>query len=65
MGRITTTTHSDKRQALAPIDHFRRLLEEASPNHAYLVRHKLKDSDMMKSFMISRSPTQGTELDEG
>jgi hypothetical protein len=45
-------------------DNFKRLLEEACPNHAYPIRHKLKDCDMMKSFMISGSLTRGTELDE-
>jgi hypothetical protein len=57
MGRVTTGTHNDKHQAQTPTDHFKRLLEAAFPNHAYPVRHKLKDSDMMKSFMISGSPT--------
>jgi hypothetical protein len=46
------------------MDNFMRLLEEACPNHAYPIRHKLKDCDMMKSFMISGSLTRGTELDE-
>jgi hypothetical protein len=64
MGRITTTTHSDKRQARVPIDHFKRLLEQACPNNKYPMRRKHKDCDMMKSFMISGSLTQGTELDE-
>jgi hypothetical protein len=62
--RITTATHNDKRQARPPMDHFRRLLEEAYPIHVYPVRHKLKDCDMMKSFMISGYFTQGTELEE-
>jgi hypothetical protein len=56
--------HSDKYQARPPTDNFKRLLEEACPNHAYPIRHKLKDCDMMKSFMISGSLTRGTELDE-
>jgi hypothetical protein len=64
MGHIVTTTHSDKRQALPPTDHFKRLLEQACPNHEYPMRCKHKDCDMMKSFMISGSLTQGTELDE-
>jgi hypothetical protein len=49
MGRFMTTAHSDKRQARPPTDHFKKLLKEAYPNHAYLI--------MMNSFMISRSPT--------
>jgi hypothetical protein len=51
-GHIMTATRSDKRQVRPPIDHFTRLLEEACPNHAYPVRHKLKDYSMMKSFTI-------------
>jgi hypothetical protein len=40
-----------------PIDYFKRLLEEACPNHTYRVRHKLKDCSMMRSFMTSGSLT--------
>jgi hypothetical protein len=57
MGRVVTVAHSNKRQASPPTDHFKRLLEESYPNHGYLIRHKLKDCDKMKSFMISMSPT--------
>jgi hypothetical protein len=64
VGRIATVAHSNKRQAKLPMDNFMRLLEEACPNHAYPIRHKHKDCDMMKSFMISGSLTRGTELDE-
>jgi hypothetical protein len=63
-GPVMTVVHNDKHQARSPTNHFKRLLEEACPKHAYHIRHKLKDYDMMKSFMISGSPTQGTELDE-
>jgi hypothetical protein len=38
-----------------PIDQFKRLLEEAYPNHSYTVRHKLKDCGMMRIFMTSGS----------
>jgi hypothetical protein len=47
-----------------PTDHLKRLLKEACPNHAYPIRHKLKDCDMMMSFMTSGFPTWGTGLDE-
>jgi hypothetical protein len=47
-----------------PIDHFKRLLEEACPNHVYPIRHKLKDCSKMKSFMILGSLTRGVELNE-
>jgi hypothetical protein len=30
----------------------------------YPVKHKLKDCNMMKNFMISRSLTRGMELDK-
>jgi hypothetical protein len=32
---ILTTVHSDKRQGRPPTYHFKRLLMEACPNHAY------------------------------
>jgi hypothetical protein len=48
-----------------PTGHYKRLLEEAYLNHAYPVRHKLKDYGMMRSFMTSRSLTWGAELDKG
>jgi hypothetical protein len=35
------------------------------PNHAYPVKHKLKDCGMMQSFMTSGSLTWGTDLNEG
>jgi hypothetical protein len=57
---IATTAHSDEHQVRPPTDHFRRLLGGACPNHAYPIRHKLKN----ESFMISGFLTQGTELEE-
>jgi hypothetical protein len=63
-GGITTVVRSDKHQARPPTYHFKRLLEEACPNHVYLIRDKLKDCNMMKSFVILGSLTWGTELDE-
>jgi hypothetical protein len=47
-----------------PTDHFEKLLEETCPNHAYPVKHKLRDCGMMKNFMTSRSLTRGMEVDE-
>jgi hypothetical protein len=55
----------DKRQARPPLNHFKRLLEEACPKHAYPVRHKLKDCSMIRSFVTLGSLTWGVELDEG
>jgi hypothetical protein len=58
-------TRNDKCLARLPMDHFKRLLEVACTNHTNLVRHKLKDSGMMRSFMTLGSLTCGAELDEG
>jgi hypothetical protein len=63
-GHISATMHSGRRLARTHIVYFKRLLEEACPNHAYLIRHKLKDCGMMRSFMTSGSLTWGTEPDE-
>jgi hypothetical protein len=52
---VVTTARSGKRQARWLTDHFERLLEESCLNHAYRVKHKLKDYDMMKNFMTSGS----------
>jgi hypothetical protein len=57
--------HSDKPQARPPTDNFKRLMEETYPNQAYLVKHKLNDCCMMRSFMTLGSLTWGVELDEG
>jgi hypothetical protein len=65
MRHTSTVASSDKCEARPPTDHFKRLLEEACPNNAYPVRHKLKDCGMMRSFMISRSLSWGAELKKG
>jgi hypothetical protein len=62
---ISTIARNDKHPVRPPTDHFKRLLEEACPNHAYLIRHKLKDCGMMRSFMTSGSLIWGAKLDEG
>jgi hypothetical protein len=62
---ISTAACSHKRQTRPPTDYFKRLLEEACPNHVYHIRHKLKDCGMMMSFMSSGSLTWDAELDEG
>jgi hypothetical protein len=46
---------SSRCEARPPTNHFKKLLEETCPNHAYLIRHKLRDCGMMKSFMTSGS----------
>jgi hypothetical protein len=57
VGYISTTMHSSRHLVRLPIDHFKGLLEEACPNHAYKVKHKLKDCSMMQRFMTSGSLT--------
>jgi hypothetical protein len=57
MGRISATTRSGRRLARMPTDYFKRLLEEAWANHAYLISHKFKDCGMMRSFMTLGSLT--------
>jgi hypothetical protein len=64
MGHISATTRNSRRSARMPTDYFKRLLEEACPNHAYPVRHKLKDCFIMQSFMTLGSLTWGTKPDE-
>jgi hypothetical protein len=50
-----------KRHAWLLIDHFRRLLEVAYPNHVYSVNHKIKKCNMMKNFITSGALTKGKE----
>jgi hypothetical protein len=74
MVRIMTVTGSIEHHARSPMSHFEKLLDEACPNHAYPIQHKLRDCGMMKNFMASgchRSSglgldevTRGVELDE-
>jgi hypothetical protein len=57
-------THNDKHSVRPPMNHFKRLLEEACPNHTYPIKHKLKDCGMMRSFMTLRSLTWCAKLDQ-
>jgi hypothetical protein len=50
---ITTIRRGIMQQGRPPTNHFEKLLEEAYPYHAYPVKHKCKDCDMIKNFMIS------------
>jgi hypothetical protein len=50
-----TAARSGKHQVGPPIDHFEKLLKETCPNHAYPIKQKLRDCDMMKNFMALRS----------
>jgi hypothetical protein len=51
---IAAAEREFKHQALQPIDHFEKLIEVTCPNHAYPVRHKLKECTM-KSYMTMRA----------
>jgi hypothetical protein len=53
MGRGLTVAHSDKHQTSLPTNHFKKLLEKACPNHAYPIKHKLKNCGMMRNLMTS------------
>jgi hypothetical protein len=64
VGRIATAACSSKHQARPPIDHIKTILEEVFTNHTYPVKHKLRECDMMKNFMILGFLPQGMELDE-
>jgi hypothetical protein len=55
MERAIGATSSSKCQMQPPMDHFERLLKETCPNHTYLVKHKLQDCSLIKSFMTTGS----------
>jgi hypothetical protein len=61
---VVAATGSGKSQARPPTYHFEKLLEETCSNHAFPVKLKLRDYDMMKNFMASRSIVRGMEVDE-
>jgi hypothetical protein len=65
MGHAFAAMRNSRRLVRSPIDHFKRLLEEACPNHAYPVRHKFKDNRMMQIFMTSESLSWGAGTSEG
>jgi hypothetical protein len=46
------------------MDHFKKLLEETCPNHAYSIKHKLRYCSLMKCFMTTGSLPRGMEIDE-
>jgi hypothetical protein len=46
------------------MDHFEKLLEESCLNHAYVIKHKLQNYSLMKSFMAMGSLPQSTEVVE-
>jgi enamine deaminase RidA (YjgF/YER057c/UK114 family) len=70
-GRGAEVTGSKKHQAWLPMDHIEKLLKEACLNHAYPIKHILRDYSLMKSFMtfgslseawkLMRSPSRATQ----
>jgi hypothetical protein len=40
-----------KRCTRPPKDHFKKILEASSPHHPYPIKHKLRDSNMMRRFL--------------
>jgi hypothetical protein len=63
-GGINKQAGGGKHQVRLPTDHFVKLLEETCLNHAYPIKHKLRDCDMMKNFMASGSLARGMEVNE-
>jgi hypothetical protein len=55
VGNVSTAVRSNRHLVRLATDHFKRLLEEACPNHAYSIKHKLKDCGLMQNFMTSGS----------
>jgi hypothetical protein len=41
-----TAAHGNRRLTRPPTNHFKRLVEEACPNHAYPIKNKHKDCGM-------------------
>jgi hypothetical protein len=60
----TAVASCSKHQAWPPTYHFERLLEETCPNHAYLIKHKLRGYNMTKNIMSSGSLARGMEVDD-
>jgi hypothetical protein len=48
-----------RHKAQQPNDHFEKLLKATYPNHAYPVKHKLKECTMMKNYMASWALSKG------
>jgi hypothetical protein len=53
-----------KFQEWQPVSHFEKLLEVTYPNHAYPVRHKLKECNMMKNYMTTGPFTKGKKPED-
>jgi hypothetical protein len=64
MEYVAAAERSVKCKAQSPIDNFEKLVEAACLDHAYPIKHKLKNCDMVRNFMTSRSLTRGKEPEE-
>jgi hypothetical protein len=49
--RIMEVTDNIKHRAWPPLDHFKKVLTGACPSHTNPIKPKLRDYDLMKSFM--------------
>jgi hypothetical protein len=64
MDHIVEVVDCSKPQAQQPTDHFKKLLEETCPDHAYPIKDMLRECGLMKSFMTMGSLSRGMEVDE-
>jgi hypothetical protein len=53
---------NSKHQARPATDHYKKLLEGSCPNHTYVVKQKLRDCILMKSFMATGSQHWDTDV---
>jgi hypothetical protein len=60
----TEAVGNSKHEARPSMNHFEKLLEESCLNHAYIIKHKLRDYNLMKSFVAMGSLPRGTEVME-
>jgi hypothetical protein len=60
---VTTAERDLKPQAWQSTDHFEKLLEATYPNHAYPIKHKLKECSMMKNYMTTGALAVGKKLE--
>jgi hypothetical protein len=56
---VTATERDFKCQVWQPANHIKKLLEATCPNHAYPIKHKLKECSMMKNYMTTWALAKG------
>jgi hypothetical protein len=62
--RIAAVERDFKHQTRQPTDHFEKLRESTCPNHAYPIRHKLKECPMMKNYMTTGAFAKGKKPED-